>query len=72
MPARLRVDKVLEEKGLNPTDLSRRAEMAYNTVQKMVKNPYHDVSLDTLNRVAKALGVKTTELLEDYEEEEGK
>jgi transcriptional regulator with XRE-family HTH domain len=50
--------------------LSRLSDISYKTIQKVWRNPYHEASLSTLNRIAKVLNVLATELLEDIPEEQ--
>ncbi len=66
---RLRVREVAESKGVTMTKLSRQAELNYKTVYAVWHNPQHDVSLSTLDRIAKVLGVPVTDLLEDVPNE---
>ena len=47
------------------TKLSRKAELAYKTVQDVCSNPFHDVNLSTLARIQEALEVSVHELVED-------
>ncbi|HTI14749.1 MAG TPA: helix-turn-helix transcriptional regulator [Dictyobacter sp.] len=62
---RLRLKQVLDERGLTMAKVSRRADMAYNTVHSLCVDPYKDVNLYTLNRIADAIGVSVRDLLED-------
>lgn len=62
---RLRVKEVATEKGISMTKLSQRSEVSYNTIKDIYRNPYHNTSTETLNRLARILGVPTTALLED-------
>jgi transcriptional regulator with XRE-family HTH domain len=62
---RLRVKDVALEKGVGMAKLSRTSDIAYKTIQKIWRNPYHDASLSTINRIAKALGVPALHLLEE-------
>ncbi|HET8845709.1 MAG TPA: helix-turn-helix transcriptional regulator [Ktedonobacteraceae bacterium] len=66
---RLRVKEVATEKGISMTKLSQRSEVSYNTIKDMYKNPYHNASTDTLNRLARVLGVPAIALLEDISPE---
>lgn len=45
--------------------LSRRSRVAYSIILKMLNNPEHNATLQTLEAVAQALGVKVTDLIED-------
>lgn len=67
---RLRVKEVAQEKNVGMAKLSRLSDISYKTVQKVWRNPYHDASISTINRIAKVLGVPATDLLEDVSEDE--
>ncbi|MBV9689620.1 MAG: helix-turn-helix transcriptional regulator [Ktedonobacteraceae bacterium] len=63
---RLRVKEIAEVKGFNQSSLSRASNVSFNTVKRIFRDPYHNVTRDILERLAKALGVGMAEL---YEEE---
>ena len=65
---RLRVKEIAESKGFNMSQLSRASDVSFNTVKRLWKDPYREVTTTTLERLAKALGVPTSELIEDVEE----
>jgi DNA-binding Xre family transcriptional regulator len=65
MAVRLRVKEVAKEKGFSMGKLQRDADVAYNTVKRMYKNPYHVITTETLGKLAKALGVSLGELIEE-------
>jgi len=69
MKVRLRVKEVAAEKGVSMTKLSQRSEVAYNTVRKLMRDPYAEVTLSTLRRLADVLGVSTKDLIEDVPDE---
>lgn len=66
---RLRVKEVAMEKKLSMNKLSQISQVSYHVVQDIYKNPFRIVTTDTINRLAEALGVPATELLEDYQPE---
>ncbi len=66
---RLRVKEVAQAKGFTMARLQRMADINLKTIQAIWHNPQHDASLKTLDKLAKALGVPITELLEDVPEE---
>jgi transcriptional regulator with XRE-family HTH domain len=71
---RLRLREVLQEKGITQAKLSRLTDVSMNAIQKIYHNPYHDVALSTLERIAKGLKIDVSELYEvlpDDEEHEG-
>lgn len=61
---KLRVQEVAKEKQISMSRLSREANMAYKTVQVIWRDPYHEVTTTTLNKLAKAMGVHPCELFE--------
>jgi len=65
MVVRLRVKEVAKEKGFSMGRLQRDADVAYNTVKRMFKDPYYITTTETLGKLAKALGVSPGELLEE-------
>jgi transcriptional regulator with XRE-family HTH domain len=67
---RLRVKEVAQEKGFTMARLHRAADINLKTMQVIWHNPQHDASLSTLDKIAKALGVPITELIEDVPDEE--
>ena len=67
---RLRVKDVAKQKDIGMAKLSRLSDISYKTIQKIWRNPYHDASLSTLNRIARVLNVPATELLEDVPEDQ--
>lgn len=66
---RLRVKEVATEKKMSMNKLSQISQVSYHVVQDIYKNPYRIVTTDTINRIAKALGVPATVLLEDIPEQ---
>ena len=66
---RLRVKEVAKEKGFSQGRLARAADMAANTLRAIYRDPYREVSTITINKLAKALDVPVTELIEDVSEE---
>ena len=69
MKTRLRIKEIAEEKGMSMTKLSYRSEVAYNTVRKLFRDPYAEVTVTTLRRIADVLGVSVKDLLEDVPDE---
>ncbi len=62
---RVRIREIAEEKGLDVAKLSRRADLAYRTVWQLWNDPDRDVSIKTLGKIADALGVRVSDLIED-------
>lgn len=66
---RLRVKEVAEKKGFSLGRLQRDAGVAYNTVKDIYRDPYKETTTTTINKLAAALGVSTTALIEDVSKE---
>ncbi len=65
---RLRIKEVAESKGFNMSSLSRASDVSFRTIKRLWKDPYHDVNASTLHKIARALSVPTSELIEDVAE----
>ncbi len=61
---RLKIKEVAQQKGFSMSRLSRESNMAYKTIQTIWRDPYHEVTTTTLNKLARTLGVNPTELIE--------
>jgi DNA-binding Xre family transcriptional regulator len=69
MRIRLRVKEIAAEKKVSMTRLHIRSEVAYTTIRKIFRDPYTDITLTTLSKLAQALNVSTKDLIEDVPEE---
>lgn len=67
---RLRVREIAEQKKISMSKLSRIADVNYKTIQTIWRDPYQGINTKTLERLAKALGVPTAELIEDVADED--
>lgn len=62
---RLKVKEVAQSKGISMAKLSRLADVNPRTVEAIYRDPYRDVAYSTLAKLAKALGVEVSDLIED-------
>ena len=69
---RLKVKEVAEQKKMSMRKLVKESGIAYNTLRTISRNPYRQVNTDTLDRLAIALKVDASELIESVHDEEGK
>jgi hypothetical protein len=51
MAVRLRVKEVARQKGFSMGKLQRDADVAYNTVKRMFKDPYYITTTETLGKL---------------------
>lgn len=67
---RLRVKEVAEARKLSMGKLSRKADLCQKTIKLIYDDPWRDITLNTLDKIARVLGVQSFELVEyvDYEE----
>jgi transcriptional regulator with XRE-family HTH domain len=64
MKVRLRVKELALERGFNQSTLSRAANVDFKTIQRLFRDPYRDVSVSTVVKIAWALDVPLTTLIE--------
>ena len=62
---RLKVKEIAQTKGFTMAGLSRKADLNLKTMQAIYHDPYRDVAYSTLAKLAKALDVPLTELVEE-------
>ena len=65
---RVRLKEVAEKRGMSMTKLSHRSEVAYGTIRRLFRDPFSEVNISTLARLAEVLDVPTCDLLEDTEQ----
>lgn len=68
--ARLRIKEIGEAKGFNMSTLSRSSNVSFTTVKRLWQHPDSVTSTDTLEMLAKALGVQVPDLFEREDEDE--
>ena len=61
---RLKIKEVAQAKGVSMRKLSIEGHLAYKTVKEIWRDPYHEVTTTTLNKLARTLGVDPSELIE--------
>ena len=61
---RLKVREIAEAKKINMSKLSRMADVNYNTIRAIWGNEMKDVTVSTLEKIARALKVDVSELIE--------
>ena len=66
--ARLKIREIAEERGFSMGLLQRKANVAVKVIQSVWRNDRHDISFNTLIKIAEALGVRVTDLIDDEEE----
>jgi DNA-binding Xre family transcriptional regulator len=66
----LKVREIADARRINMAKLSRMADVNYNTIRAIYDNPNRDVAVTTLEKIAKALKVKVTDLYEIVPDDE--
>jgi transcriptional regulator with XRE-family HTH domain len=66
---RLRIREVAEKQGYNMARLARRADIDVKTLQRVWHEPTKEISTATLDKLARALGVPASELIESVPDE---
>jgi len=62
---RLRVKEVAQQKGIAQSKLARMSDTDTKTMRRIYQNPTSRVTFRILERIAKALDVPVTDLIED-------
>lgn len=65
---RLRVKEIAQKKGMSMGKLSRMADVSYRTIQRIYNDPTYFPTIPTLEKIARVLGVPTSELIEDVQQ----
>jgi len=66
---RLRIKEIAKAKGFSQGELSRRANIDENTLKRIHRNPTAVITTETLDKLAKALGVDASVLIESVPDE---
>ena len=61
---RLKIREAAEAKNMSQRQLSLRSGVDINTVRRIYRQPYSIVTTETLDKLAKVLGVDASELIE--------
>jgi len=61
---RLKVKEVANAKGISQRQLFLRSGVDIKTLQKIYKDPYTNITVETLGRIAEVLEVDVSELIE--------
>ena len=61
---RLKVKEVAATQGMSMRKLAKNAGIAYNTLRTLYRDPYRTVNTVTLDKLARALNVDASELIE--------
>ena len=65
-----RLKQVLKEKGVSQGKLSRMTDVSLSTIQRLcAEGSTYNVSMDVLEKIAKALGVRISDLYEERSNE---
>lgn len=67
---RLKVKENAIVKKISMSKLSRLSDVSYDTIQQIYHNPYKDVNLSTLEKIADALAINVCDLFEKVSAEE--
>lgn len=63
MPTEFRLSEILESRGFSQAELARTSGVGLRTISRLFRNETEQVSLITLDRLARALGVEPGELI---------
>jgi transcriptional regulator with XRE-family HTH domain len=61
---RIRLKEVLQEKGMSMSMLSHKSEVSFSTISRIINDRNYSPTLNTLEKLAKALNVEISDLYE--------
>ncbi len=67
---RLQVKELAEAKGFNQSSLSRASDVSFLTIKRIFRDPHKDVAMSTLEKLARALGVRVADLFEEIPDDD--
>lgn len=70
MRIRLRIKEVAQEKKMSQYRLAKLSGIDPNRLREYYRRPFTNVTTETLNKLAQALGVDASELIESVPDEE--
>lgn len=62
---RIRLKEVLQERNISMSKLSRMSDISFSTVSRIINDKSYSPTINTLERIAKALNVPLSELYEE-------
>ena len=68
---RFKVKEIAKEKGFSMGRLSRASDITYRTIQRIYNEPGYIPTIDTLEKIAKALGCSIHDLIEEVPDDAG-
>lgn len=63
MPTKFRLAEILAKMGISQSELARRSGVSFPTINAMCTNRSRQVALETLDKIAAALGVEPGDLI---------
>jgi putative transcriptional regulator len=66
---RVKVKEIAQQKGISQRQLIIRSGLDIRVVQRVMRDPHVNITLATLDRFAKTLGVDASELIESEPDE---
>ena len=66
---KLRIKETAEKQGLNMAQLARKADIDQRTLRRIYRDPTQEISTHVLGKLATALGVPPSDLLEVIDDE---
>lgn len=62
---RIKLKEVLQEKNISMSKLSRMSDISFSTISRIINDKSYSPTINTLERIAKALNVPLSELYEE-------
>ncbi len=66
---RMKLKEILQEKHMSMSKLSRLSDLSFSTISRIINDEKYSPTLNTLERIARALHVEVSDLYEQVPDE---
>ena len=66
---RMKLKEILQEKHMSMSKLSRLSDLSFSTISRIINDEKYSPTLNTLERIARALHVEVSDLYEQVSDE---
>jgi len=66
---RMKLKEILQEKNMSMSKLSRLSDLSFSTISRIINDEKYSPTLNTLERIARALHVEVSDLYEQVPDE---
>jgi transcriptional regulator with XRE-family HTH domain len=68
---KIKVKEILQSRNVSMSKLSRLSDVSFSTISRICNDPLYSPTLNTLERIAKSLGIAISDLYEEIPDNKG-